>query len=205
MFNLNKGVFAFGAGTGIIIVSVIMLFIYSIEYKDFEPSPFIEMSDEAVIERARILGMTFDNQEEIPQNTPIETTNVEDETGEDYELEIEDEELEDEEFAEAEEEVFVPQLVTQTSTSSYQYSNSIDFEEVGEDSMKVYVRQGDPATEISNKLKEAGIIEDSEDFIEFVGEHNSHHLLRQGEFTIPKDSSYEDILNMLKRDPSELQ
>lgn len=87
---------------------------------------------------------------------------------------------------------------TNIYSDNYSFSNDYDDTEIA----IVFVKQGDPATEISQKLVDAGIIEDSEGFLDYVGERNSHHLLRQGEFTIPIDSSYEEVFNILRKDPN---
>lgn len=196
MSKLNYKVFAFGAGTGIVLVCMIMMFVYNIEYKNMD-TEYVLTQDE-IIEMAQELGMSFPtpSYQATPTPTPSQTAEPTPAIEVSQEVENEEEETE-EDFSEEDEVQQEDEFIEQESEEIVQ--NKVDFVAGENDSVTIYVYEGEPATVIAAKLENAGVIESAADFIFFLGEKNSYHILRQGEFTIEIGTPYEDIHAILIR------
>lgn len=53
--------------------------------------------------------------------------------------------------------------------------------------------------DVANILQREGLVEDKEEFVDFVVSENMATKLRYGEFLIPKNSSYEDLIELLTK------
>ena len=74
-------------------------------------------------------------------------------------------------------------------------SQSTEDEQTGVDDTVgiITVIDGDAARHVSEKLKEAGLIEDPEDFRNYLSRMGYASRIKNGTFEIPKGSSYEEI------------
>lgn len=63
----------------------------------------------------------------------------------------------------------------------------------------ITVQQGEYCRPIAQKLKDAGLIEDAEDFRLYMGQIGYASFIHSGDFQIPMGASYEEIANILIR------
>ncbi len=59
------------------------------------------------------------------------------------------------------------------------------------------VNAGDTSSMVAGRLKDMGLVEDSDAFDKYLSEQNLDNFILPGEYTIPKGSSFEDIAAIL--------
>ena len=59
------------------------------------------------------------------------------------------------------------------------------------------VARGDSSAVVASRLQEAGLVDDAQAFDNFLSEQDFDNLLQPGEYSIPEDSSFLDIAQIL--------
>jgi len=177
-----------GIGLGILF-SVIVMAVSLYFHKDEL------MSDDEIIKRASELGMvmgeSFDNTE---TENLASTENVAD-TEDDSQMPLDDfvpgTEKTTTEVIPATENVESPTEHTIPVTEASEVSSESDL-----DYVLITVVAGDNPRALCEKLKANNIIEDADDFRHYIGRKSSR-VLMVGEYKIPKDASYDDIIKII--------
>ena len=182
-----------GVGIGIIFATFIMTV-----------SSFLHrynLSDEYIIKEARKLGMVM--QDEVKDNGGLwGSDDSEDVLSEMTEETEETEASETEEVSESESTPapIVPQEPAVPETPAIPETPVIPDEPVineNSDYVTIVVVSGDTPRKVGEKLVAAGIIEDEEDFMNYMGEHGYAYKLRRGTYSIPKEATFEEICSIL--------
>ena len=205
----SKG-YLLGLGTGIIILSIIFFWAYSVDARGEkeqssatmtdeeirmhavrlgmvqlsdipETASLSEMTDEDIITRASVLGMTFPT--DSPTNEPSSGDKSPDETGEDING-----------SQETGEDSGIENTGTQMTDA-----NGTRVVDAG-DHYIVEIPEGIGTTDIANILADAGVIPDAGEFSRYIVRQNRATVLHYGRYHIPKGTSHSELLAMLTRE-----
>ncbi len=160
-----------GLGAGIILSSVVFYISFLITFKP--------VSDEYIISKAKELNMV--SADEIPQ---AQTLSNEDIIAKAKELGM----------------IFKTEEESEKSTGTQTQQQSEVIDEPAE-IIDVRILPGSSAISISKTLYEAGVIDNSDDFLTFLKQNNKENIIRAGYFEIPLGSSDKDILEILTTPP----
>jgi len=160
-----------GLGAGIILSSVVFYISFLIAFKP--------VSDEYIISKAKELNMV--SADEIPQ---AQTLSNEDIIAKAKELGM----------------IFKTEEESEKSTETQTQQQSEVTDEPAE-IIDVRILPGSSAISISKTLYEAGVIDNSDDFLTFLKQNNKENTIRAGYFEIPLGSSDKDILEILTTPP----
>lgn len=161
-----------GLGIGILITTIIFIIGFHVnEDKIF--------SDEAVIARAKKLGMVEENGTKTLDELEAEQKKQQ---------EQQEEEQEKEDTQEGNEEA--KQEETPVEDAGGDQAATVK-------QVQIDVLPGEYSRTICQKLFEAGLVEDQEEFSKFITESNYDNFIQPGTFTIPEGSSYEEIAKIL--------
>lgn len=188
-----------GVGIGIIFATLVMT-VSSFVHKN-------NITDEYIIKEAQKLGMVMKdelkNSEDIwgkdetedSQTTEDTQTTEDSQTTEDTQGTEETSETQDTQVSESET-VLPSESESQTPPSSESESQTPP---ASEEKQYVYVTvvRGDYARQIAEKVRDAGLIEDAEDFRKYIGRQGYGQLFHAGTYKIPMGASYEEICQIL--------
>jgi uncharacterized protein YjfI (DUF2170 family) len=178
--------FTIGLGLGIIITSI-AFFSTIRQMPEIEPiSPAI-LTDEEVVERGKKLGMIFVS-ELSKQAIQIKDEQVIQRANELGMVFLEETRINQDE-----------QLIDHENVQNLEetLSESINEKEI----IEVYIQRGTKAYFISDLLYKKNIIDNADGFTKFLKEKNMTTQLGSGHFVIPKNSTYDQILQILLRTP----
>ncbi len=187
-----------GLGSGIVFACVIFFIAYNLTYKndkydsqieqpedfDAEETDFDVLEEdsapEGIAEEEEISEEEAAEEEEIPEEEYTEDEYSEEEYSEEEysEEEYSDEEIDDSQEGEEE--------------TSDQTANAVD--QMFKD---VFIPDGYYAQQISEMLKENGIIENAVDFNKYIINKNKQAKLKKGKYTLPVGGDYETLLKIL--------
>ena len=215
----------FGFGAGLILLSFIMFMAYRYDMRQTEvPVENEPMTDEAVIERAFLLGMIW------PEDD-VEIIRRAFELGMSFisanELSSADELASADELTEPSAIPTEPPTPTPESTPTptpgptstpqptptpeptpTNTPTPVQFSEIINDDGQVYVQvtiqQGSYASTIVKLLRQAGVISDENAFASYLADNNKTRLIKSGTFMLPKDAPFDEILAAITSpDPNE--
>lgn len=63
--------------------------------------------------------------------------------------------------------------------------------------VEVTIVGGEYSNAVCQKLEKAGVIEDADDFNKYMSENGFDNLIQPGNYTIPKDADYDEIIKMI--------
>lgn len=181
---MHKKSFAFGMGTGILLIALIFFFIYGYQRNallGMGVSQQNEMTEQDIIAEAKKLGMAFYISGEQTPPAQTEITNAE----------IISKALD------------LGMTFTQPKTQDMQPINNVepeqDVDEVSDDeqAFNIFIPWGTTSADICSILFENGVIADQNDFSNYLKEMNSTKILGYGDKKIPYGSGYEEILYIL--------
>lgn len=180
--------FSFGLGLGIAFVSILSLVLIRMEVKKVEvenqnQAAAVEMSDEDVINRAKELGMIFYT--ELPSKKDAEK---EDESA------LEDSDLSEDRINDED----TPDL-TEEEQENIREDDENFSDESGEDVKTVHltIKSGAMAGTVSADLQKKGLIDDAEDFKNYLIQNKYSTKVLTGEFEIPEGSDYDEIIDII--------
>ena len=195
-----------GLGLGILITSVFFL---------LGDKSSTTMSDEMIIQRAKELGMVQSTVlADIGEN--IKETDATDKEEEDA-LETVTESMEERSEIETVTETMEEPSGTETSVENLEETteemtavetesnaaeeSTVVLQEfvVHEDAVTIIVYSGDQCEKISQRLFEAGLIDDPEAYNLYMMQNDYDNRIRGGEHLIPKGAGWEEIANILMR------
>ena len=189
-----------GLGTGILFATVILFISYA-----------YRMSDKQIKERAKELGMVFPGKE---ASVEVETTTneVADEstTGEkDSEEFTKDDETKENTSDVETEEKSTDETSTEESTTEEKTTEETTTEEETTKSdkpVKSYVLTVTSKTisrDVARKLEDAGIIDDAEEFNDYLCENDYASNIQNGKFTVKSNMTYKEIAEIITSKPKE--
>jgi len=177
---MNKRNLFLGLGAGIILSSVVFYIAFLIAFKP--------VSDDYIISKAKELNMV--SADEIPQAQTLSDEDIiakAKELGMIFETKAENQTNKSEESE-----------IQSTETQIQQQSEVTD--ETTE-IINVRIFPGSSAISVSKTLYEAGVIDNSDDFLTFLKQNNKANTIRAGYFEIPLGSSDKEILEILTTPP----
>lgn len=177
-----------GLGIGILITTII--FIIGIHVNQDQM-----FSDEEVIRRAKALGMVMDETDgktinELDKDKKQKDTQKEDskesknDNKDNQEQAKDDQTKNDQTKADAESEK------TQDSDAAAAQKQTVE-------QVEVSILPGEYSDTISQKLLDAGLIDDKAAFSKYINDTNVDNLIQPGTFTVPKGASYEEVAKIL--------
>lgn len=89
-------------------------------------------------------------------------------------------------------------MVTIKESLSTNNEKNIKEEEIQKE-MKFSIKSGQPLVEIANNLFESGIIEDKQEFIQFIEDKKMDKRLRPGDYVLNRNLSYTTIMKILSK------
>lgn len=168
-----------GLGIGVLVTTIIfMIGLHVNEEKIY--------SDEAVIARAKKLGMV----EEKGAKTLDELEAEQKKQQEQREEEQKEEEQEKEDQQENKTEDTKSGQDQKTDEAQAKQPETVK-------QVQIDILPGEYSATICQKLFQAGLVADQEDFNNFITDSNYDSLIQPGTFTIPEGSSYEEIAKIL--------
>ena len=178
-----------GLGTGILFATVVLCIAYS-----------YRLSDSQIKERAKELGMVYAGQED---DTSKDEASSED-ANSGSEKNKESEKKQDDESAEDSTEDLTEESSTNESSSDTEVgqteanenqSEIADEEEKQTYEVKVY---GETISlDVAKELEEAGIIEDSVDFNQYLCNHGYSRIIQNGSVIVERGMTYEELAEIL--------
>lgn len=184
-----------GVGIGIIFATLVMT-VSSLVHK-------YNLSDEYIIKEARKLGMVMQDEVKNEENglwggsdsddTYLEVT---EETESSEAEDIPATEIESESESESQE----PEAPVVPETPVVQEEPVIPDEPVVNDDanyVTIVVKSGYNPRQVGEQLVAAGIIENEEEFMRYVSEHGLSKKLHQGEYSIPKEATLEEVCDII--------
>lgn len=171
-----------GVGLGILLTTILLTAAFHIHGN--------RISDEEIIEKAQGLGMIMPGESLQSEADETETAESEEQTGLSEETEPADTGIADME----------PEDVTQEQESTALPAIPEADENTGDvsgDYITVTVAEGAVCRDIAEELMELGLVEDSEDFRLYMAQNSYDHLIRVGEYEIPREATYEEIARIL--------
>lgn len=164
-----------GLGIGILITTIIFMIGFHVnEDKIF--------SDEAVIARAKKLGMVEENGTKTLDELEAEQKKQQEQREEEQKKEEQNQEDAKEDNTEAKQKEDPAAGGDQAATVRQ---------------IQIDVLPGEYSRTICQKLFDAGLVADQEDFSKYITESDYDSLIQPGTFTIPEGSSYEEIAKIL--------
>ncbi|MBQ3560034.1 MAG: hypothetical protein IJA07_11015 [Agathobacter sp.] len=173
-----------GVGIGIIFATLVMTF-----------SGFVHkynISDEYIMREARKLGMVM--KDELKDKNELWSEDTQGDESEDISSEPESEpQTSVEPETPVEPEIPVePEVPVEPEAPAESESESEAVEYV-----TVVIVSGDYARQVAEKVRDAGLIEDAEDFRKYIGKMGYGQSMHPGTYYIPVGSDYEEICQIL--------
>lgn len=164
--------FSFGLGLGIAFVSVLSLVLFRAEIKPKNENveAVTEISDEEIIKRAKELGMISYSDLPSKKETAQNSDN-------DY--------------------VKVTEEAVENTTEKVVVSSE-NQEKSNKEMVELVIKSGSTARIVSQELYNLGVIENAEDFRLYLGSSGNSKKIMTGKYLVPKDASYEEIVNIIK-------
>lgn len=157
-----------GLGIGILVTTIIFMIFIRVDKDQL-------LNEKEIIAKAEDLGMVM--QEDNEDGKTLDQLKENDT----------DKENSDKENSDQKEESTENQ-----DTDSTQNTDNTTVEQV-----EFHILPGEYSDTISQKLADAGLVDDKEAFNEFIINSDYDNLIQTGDFVIPKGSSYEDIAKIL--------
>ena len=194
-----------GLGTGILFATVILFISYA-----------YRMSDKQIKERAKELGMVFPGKESsIEAETTTKEVVDESTTGENNSEET----TKDEEIKESTSDVETEENSTEEKTTEENSTEEKTTEEKtteektteeeitkSDKPVKSYVLTVTSRTisrDVARKLEDAGIIDDAEEFNDYLCENDYASNIQNGKFTVKSNMTYKEIAEIITSKPKE--
>ena len=176
-----------GVGIGIVFATIIMGVSSSIHKNN--------ISDEYIIKEAEKLGMVM--KEESGSSNGLFGNGDSKETEEVQETEDGfkgTEEIEGNQVIDSEEQSSEPESESQMPVES---ENPVESESEEMVYVTVVVRGGDSASQVAEKVKEAGLVDDAKEFSIYLRNHGYAYDILVGSFQIPIGADFEEICKIL--------
>lgn len=168
-----------GLGTGILFATVVLIIAYS--YK---------MSDGQIKERAKELGMVYAENTTVNKNTEENTDNISNPTKNEDTTKEETTSLETTSSeTTTQSETTTEEITTQPETTSQVLDERYTYQ--------LTVTSRTTSMDVSRKLEDAGIIENANDFNDFLCDNKYAEIIQNGKFTVIKGMTYEQIARII--------
>ena len=171
-----------GAGIGIIFATLVMTVSAMVHRYN--------ITDEYIIREAGKLGMVM--KEELKGDAGKNTETEESEKTEDSEEVEESESAEESEVTEDSTTETPSESETQTPATSEQ--PEVQY-------VTIVIASGDYARQVAEKVRDAGLVQDAEDFRKYIGQQGYGKSMFPGSYQVPVGSTYEEICQILIKRP----
>lgn len=177
-----------GLGIGILITTII--FIIGIHVNQDQM-----FSDEEVIRRAKALGMVMDETDgktinELDKDKKQKDTQKEDSKESKSDNKDKQEQAKDDQTKNDQTKADAESEKTQDSDAAAAQKQTVE-------QVEVSILPGEYSDTISQKLLDAGLIDDKAAFSKYINDTNVDNLIQPGTFTVPKGASYEEVAKIL--------
>lgn len=172
-----------GVGIGIIFATIVMT-VSGLVHK-------YDITDEYIIKEAKKLGMVM--KDEVSGNNSLfgnGGTQGKEDSQSTEETETEGNQIPESQMQESQ----IPESESQTPAVSEQ---PVESESSTREYVTIVVEYGDNARQVAEKLKEAGVIDDSEVFRKYIGSNGYAYDLLVGPYEIPVDADFKEICEIL--------
>ena len=184
-----------GLGIGILITTII--FIIGIHVNQDQM-----FSDEEVIRRAKALGMVMDetdgktiNELDKDKKQDSESKDQKDSQKEDSKESKSDNK--DKQEQAKDDQTKNDQTKADAESEKTQDSDAAAAQKQTVEQVEVSILPGEYSDTISQKLLDAGLIDDKAAFSKYINDTNVDNLIQPGTFTVPKGASYEEVAKIL--------
>ena len=174
-----------GLGIGILITTII--FIIGIHVNQDQM-----FSDEEVIRRAKALGMVMDETDGKTINELNKDKKQDSET-----KDQKDSQKEDSKESKNDNKDKHDQTKADAQSEKTQDSNTATTPKQTVEQVEISILPGEYSDTISQKLLDAGLIDDKAAFSKYINDTNVDNLIQPGTFTVPKGASYEEVAKIL--------
>lgn len=181
-----------GLGIGILITTII--FIIGIQVNQDKM-----FSDEKVIRRAKALGMVMDDSDtktidELNKDKQEEQDNKNQKESKenDNNDKKEDKESKNKENLTEDDTTKADKQAVESKDSEVETATNQKIEQV-----EISILPGEYSDTISQKLLDAGLIDDKAAFSKYINDTNVDNLIQPGTFAVPKGASYEEVAKIL--------
>ena len=183
-----------GLGLGIIFTSIVFMVSYRFNGE--------ELTDAQIIQRARALGMTMENDSSFEEesesvNKPQTVLDAQSDHKE-QSTKKEDSEISNEKKSLQETGQIQETERTQGTELPRESEQTKDLEQAQDDkTVRIKILKGEGCRLVAEDLQANGVIEDSEDFRNYMKEKGLDKKLKAGNFRIPKGATYQEIADLL--------
>ena len=184
-----------GLGIGILITTII--FIIGIHVNQDQM-----FSDEEVIRRAKALGMVMDetdgktiNELDKDKKQDSESKDQKDSQKEDRKESKSDNK--DKQEQAKDDQTKNDQTKADAESEKTQDSDAAAAQKETVEQVEISILPGEYSDTISQKLLDAGLIDDKAAFSKYINDTNVDNLIQPGTFTVPKGASYEEVAKIL--------
>lgn len=179
-----------GLGIGILITTIIFIIgIHVNQDKMF--------SDEEVIRRAKALGMVMDETDGKTINELDKDKKQDSETKDQKDSQKEDSKESKNDNKDNQEQTKDEQAKADAESEKAQDGDAATAQNQTVEQVEISILPGEYSDTISQKLLDAGIIDDKAAFSKYINDTNVDNLIQPGTFTVPKGASYEEVAKIL--------
>lgn len=187
-----------GIGVGVIATTLILMVVFALHKKDM-------ITDDEVIARAAQLGMVMAedlnaSDKLADQNDRLDDENVPAQDGmqDVMQPETDEPEINEPEIDVSDEEESQITVATDAEDDAEPEESHVTVEQV-----EFTIVGGEYSDTVCKKLKEAGLIEDEKDFNKYLAKGGYDSLIQPGNYVIPKDAEYKEIVSIITERRSE--
>lgn len=179
-----------GLGIGILITTII--FIIGIHVNQDQM-----FSDEEVIRRAKALGMVMDETDGKTINELDKDKKQDSESKDQKDSKKEDSKESKSDNKDKQEQAKDDQTKADAESEKTQDSDATAAQKQTVEQVEISILPGEYSDTISQKLLDAGLIDDKAAFSKYINDTNVDNLIQPGTFTVPKGASYEEVAKIL--------
>ena len=179
-----------GLGIGILITTIIFIIgIHVNQDKMF--------SDEEVIQRAKALGMVMDETDGKTINELDKDKKQDSESKDQKDSQKEDSKESKNDNKDNQEQAKDDQTKADAESEKTQDGDAAAAQNQTVEQVEISILPGEYSDTISQKLLDAGLIDDKAAFSKYINDTNVDNLIQPGTFTVPKGASYEEVAKIL--------
>ena len=173
-----------GIGVGVLVTTIILLIAFTVHKEQ-------PLSDDEIIERAEQLGMVM--AEELPVSDKLSDSSQAAASG--AQPEVQTESSEDASEAKPAASETDDSELSDTPIEGLQEDEEPTKEVI--EQVEITIVGGEYSDAVCKKLKKAGIIEDADDFNKYLAKSGYDNLIQPGNYTIPLDATYDEIIKII--------
>ena len=154
------------------------------------------LTDTEIIERARLLGMVMED--EAPEPSNLDSSPSADPADQEQDEQKNPAETEDSQDTESPEEAEDSQGTDTVEPDSEAQNNTTEQDNYMEEVVKIEIKAGEYSDVVCQKLYQEGLIQDAEEFNQYLTQKGADASIRVGVHQIPRGSSQDEIIRILQ-------